>query len=344
MVETKTGAEVRLHYLSVHSVLEFDEISLLTELGVDVFSNGAYLNPAGHPSLPRPGVTGMNYYPELEQIARLHPKTALPPELIEPFDVIMVMHSPEILLSNWSRIKHKRVVLRTIGQNTAGVEAMIKPLVAEGLKIIRCSPKERGFPGYAGEDCMLRFYKDEQVFSGWTGETHNVVTFAQSLKGRRNFCHYDTLFEVLSLFDGSHVYGPGNEDLGALNGGEVPFSRQLEIMQQSRVLLYGGTWPAPTTLSFLEAMMMGLPIVSISKTLAHIPGLETLDFFECDEILAQVGGAVCDSPSGMAIAAQRFRKDVLCADEISVKQRELAVGMFGKKVIMPQWGEFLDSL
>jgi len=336
---------VKILFLSCHSILEFDELTLLTELGHEVFSHGAYLDPAGHAALPRPAITGMAANRELMEITRAHPaKTDLPQELIDWCDIVLIMHEPQWVIMNWARIKHKPVIWRTIGQSTGRVEALMKPYAEQGLKIIRYSPKERGFPNWAGEDVLLRFCKDEDVFSGWTGETHDVVTFAQTLKGRRNFCHYDTLFEVLSLFDGARVYGSGNDDLGALNGGEVPFQRQIELMRQSRVLLYGGTWPASYTLTFIEAMMMGLPIVSISKALAHIPGLEPLDFFECDEILAQIGGAVCDSASGMAIAVQQFRVNDGMAWEMSVKQRELAKGMFGKKVIAPMWKEFLDGL
>ena len=336
---------MKILYLSCHSILEADELQLLTDLGHECFSHGAYLDPAGHAGLPRPGIEGMKAHPELAEITRANPaKTALPQELIDWCDVVLVMYEPQWVISNWNRIKSKPVIWRTIGQSTAKTEMLMKPYADQGMKIIRYSPKERGFPNFAGEDALIRFYKDENVFSGWTGETHNVVTFAQTLKGRRQFCHYDTLFEVLSLFDGSQVYGSGNDDLGALNGGEVSFARQLEIMRQSKVLLYAGTWPASYTLTFIEALMMGLPIVSVSKTLAHIPTLEPLDFFECDEILAEIGGAVCDSASGMAIATQRFRANDDMALEMSVRQRELAIRMFGKQTIMPQWREFLDGL
>lgn len=336
---------MKILYLSVHSILEYDECQLLTDLGHEVFSHGAYLDPAGHALLPRPGVVGMKAHPELVEITRAHPaKTELPKELIDWCDIIIVMHDPNILTSNWGCIRHKPVIWRTIGQSTAKVEAMMRPLVDQGMKVIRYSPKERGFPNFAGEDVLLRFCKDEDVFSGWNGGTVDVVTFAQSLKGRREFCHYDTLMEVIKLFDGAKVYGSGNDDLGAYNGGEVPFELQLEIMRRSRVMLYGGTWPASYTLSFVEALMMGLPVVSISKQLAHIGKFEALDFFECDEILAEIGGAVCDSAAGMAIAAQQFRKNDDVADEYSAKQRELACSMFGKKVIAPQWAEFLSGL
>jgi glycosyltransferase involved in cell wall biosynthesis len=113
----------------------------------------------------------------------------------------------------------------------------------------------------------------------------------------------------------------------------VPYEQQIKIMQQSRVMPYGGTWPAPYTLSFIEAMMTGLPIVAISKTLAHYPQYEAIDFYEVDEILAEIGGLVCDSEGQMIGAVQRLLHDPSHALDISKKQRSLAIRMFGKKEI-----------
>ena len=101
---------MRIHYMSVHEVLEYDEVTMLTELGHEVFSNGAYLNPEGHPGLRRPEIQGGKHWPELEKLARIHPRTELPEELIEPFDAIIVMHQPELIIHNWKRMKHKKVI------------------------------------------------------------------------------------------------------------------------------------------------------------------------------------------------------------------------------------------
>lgn len=334
---------MKIHYISDHSVLEYDEVQLLLDLGHEVFSNGAYIDPAGHITLPRPGLRGAKVYPEYQQLARTAPRTEMPAELIDPFDVIIVMHSPNVIIQNWEKLKGKPVIWRSIGQSLAGVERRLERCRAEGLKIVRYSPKEKLIPGFIGEDAMIRFYKDEDEYTRWTGELPQVVSFAQTLKGRRQFCHYDEIFAVIEAFNGK-VYGPGNEDLGQFNGGQVPYESQIKLMQHSTVMPYGGTWPAPYTLSFIEALMTGLPIVAISKALAHYPQYEALDFYEVDEILAQISGIVCDTPEQMIAETSRLLTDREHAENISKRQRELAISMFGKKVISKQWQEYLDAI
>ena len=53
---------MKILYLSCHEVLEFDEISMLSDIGVQVFSIGAYLDPA------RP--TGGGLRPALPNLCR----------------------------------------------------------------------------------------------------------------------------------------------------------------------------------------------------------------------------------------------------------------------------------
>ena len=106
-------------------------------------------------------------------------------------------------------------------------------------------------------------------------------------------------------------------------------------------MIYGGTAPASYTLSFIEALMMGLPIVAISKELAHI--IYDFDFYEVDEILAQIGGLVCDNVDQMFEKTEMMLNDIDFAKEMSKKQRALAIEMFGKKKIIKQWEEFLNE-
>ncbi|WP_445955030.1 glycosyltransferase [Yeosuana sp.] len=331
---------MKIHYISCHSILEYDEVQLLTDLGHDVFSNGAYIDPRGHITLPRPPIAGAVYHEDYANLSINFPKTNLPPELIEPFDVIIIMHHPDVIVQNWNKIKHKKVVWRTIGQSTTSVEASLEPMRKEGLKIIRYSPKERNLSNYIGEDVLIRFCKDEDAYSGWIG-SGGVVTFAQSLKGRRSHCHYEEIIDVITKYSG-FVYGPGNDDLGELNGGSISYFAQIKKMQESRVMIYGGTAPASYTLSFIEAMMMGLPIVAISKQLANI--IYDFDFYEVDEILAPIGGLVCDNMEDMFTKTEMMLNDMDFAKEMSKKQRGLAIEMFGKKKIIKQWEDFLGSL
>lgn len=334
---------MKIHYISDHSILEYDEVQLLIDLGHDVFSNGAYIDPSGHITLPRPALKGANFYPEYANLSRMYPRTSLPKELIDPFDVIIVMHGPRVISENWDNIKHKRVVWRTIGQSVTGVEDLLKRPRNEGLKIVRYSPKERNLSNYLGEDAMIRFYKDENEYCCWNGDDSQVVTFAQSLRGRRDFCHYDEIFPVIEKFNGK-IYGPGNEDVGHYNGGSVPYENQIEIMKKSGVMVYGGTWPASYTLSFIEALMTGLPIVAISKNLAHIEKFEYFNFYEVDEIMAKIDGAVCDTIEDMNRHVELFLNDSSYSFEMSARQRALALDMFSKRKIIKQWEDFLNDL
>lgn len=334
---------MKIHYVSCHSVLEFDEVKLLTELGHEVFSNGAYTDPAGAYTLPRPGIPGAKYYPEFAELARSTPKTDLPLGLIEPFDCFIIMHSPDVLLQNWDKIKHKRVIWRTIGQSLNGIENKIKRLVDEGLEIVRYSPKERNLTAYAGESALIRFYKDPMEFQGWSGVDKTVINFTQSLKGRRNFCHYDEIFPVIRDMGGK-IYGTGNEDLGEFNGGELPYKLQKETMRRAGVMIYGGTFPASYTLSFMEALMTGIPTIVIGKKKAHIFENEKFDFYEVDEIVKHgTNGYIANEPEDIIKYAKRILDSRVVSRDLSIAGRETAIKIFGKEHIKKQWKEFLDA-
>lgn len=329
---------MKIHYISDHSILEYDEVQMFLNMGHEVFSNGAYLDPAGHITLPRPGLIGAKYYEEYANIARTTPHTDIPDSLLDPFDLIIFMHQPHAVVQNWPKLKGRNVIWRSIGQSTAGIEKKLAEARSEGLKIVRYSPKEANIPGFIGEDAMIRFYKDENQYRDWNGNDPSVVSFAQSLKGRRMFCHYDEIIHVIREFKGK-VYGPGNDDLGEFNGGQVPYDMQQQIMRDSRVMIYGGTWPASYTLSFVEALMTGLPIVAISKQMAHIKEFEPIDFYEVDEILAEAHGAVCDSPQQMVKAVHKLLTDKGYADDIARQQRAVAIKYFSRGKIEKQWNK-----
>lgn len=335
---------MKIHYISCHSVLEYDEVKLFTEMGHDVKSNGAYRDPRGAYTLPRPGIPGMQFDQEWFDLTGKYPKTNLPPEMIEPFDVLIFMSGEQnsALIQNWEKIKHKRVILRTIGQNTASNEIALQKLVSEGLQVVRYSPKEKNIPNYVGQDAMIRFYKDEDELKGWTGQDNRPITFVQSLKGRGQACHYDEIMGSMIGFDGAKVYGPGNNDLGSLNGGEMDYEMVKNLMRESRLFVSAGTWPASYTLSFMEAIMTGMPIVAASKKIAHISNYEALNFYEVDEIVEHgVDGFICDDVSEMRSAISELLANDMLAQRVSENARAKAIETFGKQTIKAQWQAFL---
>ena len=333
---------MKIHYLSCHSILEYDEVKLLTELGYEVYSNGVYRDPKGSYTLPRPGIPNAPFSQEFFDLTALHPKTALPKELIEPFDVILSMDRPEILFHNWDNIKHKRVIWRSIGQSVSATEHMLSRMRKEGLEIIRYSPKEKNIPGYIGHDAIIRFYKDPEEFKDWNGRDIRPVNFTQTLKGRGPFCHFDEIMAALSGFHGAKVYGSGNADIGSFNGGEIPYEKMKEVLRNARVFVYGGTWPASYTLSFIEALMTGIPVIAVTKQIAHLKNHEQIDFYEVDEIIkhGENGLLASDIPT-LRMWVEKVLADDVLAKKLGDAGRQTAIELFGKENIGKQWKEFL---
>lgn len=340
---------MKIHYLSCHSVLEYDETKLLTELGHDVFSNGAYLNPHEKTNLlPRPDIPEAKYFPEFEALARQYPKTNLPKELIDPFDLLIIMHTPEFITENWDKIKHKNVIWRSIGQSNRHVENMIRSMRYEGLKIIRYSPMEEHIPGYLGADAFIRFYKDPEEFKDWNGQSKRVINMTQSLKGRSIFCHYDHIMQAIASFP-AMIYGGGNDDLGPLNGGDLPYELMKGVLRDNRVFFYSGTWPAPYTLAFIEAFMTGIPIIAIGKGLAEdipqIPEVDRFPFYEVTNFIEHgVNGFIANTVEEARAFIHILLEDEPQAKNIGAKGRERAIQLFGKETIKKQWEEFLKTI
>lgn len=333
---------MKIHYLSCHSILEYDEVKLLTDLGYEVYSNGVYRDPKGAHTLPRPGIPNAPFDQKFLELTAIHPKTALPKELIEPYDVILSMDRPEVLFHNWENIKHKRVIWRTIGQSVPATENMLKKMRSEGLQIVRYSPKEKAIPGYLGHDAIIRFYKDPEEFKGWIGEDTRPVNFTQTLKGRRDFCHFDEIMGSLVGYNGALVYGSGNDDLGKLNGGEIPYEKMKEVLRKARVYIYAGTWPASYTLSFIEALMTGIPVIAFSKKIAYPPQFEQIDFYEVDEIIKHgENGFIANNVGEARYITDQLLADFNMAKKVSEEGRKTAIEYFGRINIGQQWKEFL---
>ena len=100
---------MKLLYLSCHSILEFDELRIFAALGIDVFSFGTYHNPKKIDDPKRPTLD-LPYHPDLEALCAKTDQSDIPQEVIDWADVIVCMHKPDWLLSNFWRIE--RLILK----------------------------------------------------------------------------------------------------------------------------------------------------------------------------------------------------------------------------------------
>lgn len=342
---------MRLLILGSHSILEYDDLRLFSDLGYDVFQPGGYADPSHPAEAMRPALPDAPHHPELaalcdEQRERHtgqpadYPiidwaKADLHPALIDWADVIMVNCFPESwLMGQWARIREKRVIWRTIGQSNPLTENIMRRL--EGLQIVRMSPNERILPGFAGEDAVIRFAKYPGDWYGWTGEDAVVGNVTQDMAGRGNATGFDFW---LAATEGLPTRPAGPQsDLLPQGIGALGYDEMREYLRRCRAYLYTGTVPAPYTLGFIEAMMTGVPIVSMGKNAWAGPP----ELFEAPEITA----FWADTPT----EAHRSLVGLLNVDQSpdyarhwSEAMRARAFELFSADVIGPQWTDFLGA-
>jgi len=329
---------MKILYLSCHSILEYDEVKLFNELGHEVFSVGAYTNPARPETDMRPLIPN-GYYNE--ELAALPPPKTLWGEindrLIDWADVIIATQHVWIF-NNWDKMKHKPVVYRTIGQTVAKDEAMVSKYKAGGLKIVRWSPAERLIPNYAGEDAVIRAYKDPEEWGGWVGNRQQVITVGQAMLRRDSHMKFN-IFEKVTRGLSRKLYGPENADAGKLWGGHLSYEDLKRTLRESRCYFYTCTDPASYVLSFVEAWMTGCPIVAIGRLLADYTWLETSGLIENG-----VDGFVSDNLIELRNYVKRVLEDHDLAKKISAKGRMKAIDLFGKDRIKQKWKDFLSYL
>ncbi len=328
--------------LLAHSIEEHDQLKLLSELGYDVFSIGGYINPGAPHDPKRPPLRQVAHHPELQAIVdRLGTadnldaaKRHIPDELLDWADTIIVHHFEHTwLVPQWDRIKVKRVIWRTVGQSVEGNERLMAPLRSEGLQIVRYSPKERNIPGYAGEDALIRFYKDSDEWNGWTGERRTVINFTQHLRQRDPYTNWGYWQQATAELP-RMAMGPGSEVIGG--AGEMALDAMKAALRSNRAYLYTGTQPASYTLGLIEALMTGIPVVSIGPSWMTVFPYGP-DLFEGHEIalLAQ------DRPEQAAIDLERLLNDEDDAHQLGQLGRARAIELFGKAKIAAEWKAFL---
>jgi hypothetical protein len=322
-------------YLSCHKPLEFDEVTVFTELGhnVDVISNYAIVDDDKEKGV-RQRDENFNV---LYDVTGTCTPTSLPINVdINKYDIVYIVHHFDWIIQNWEKIKTKKVILRLF-QSACQPISNIQYFRDNGLAIVRYSP----FTEYSSDvkkfDRVIRFHKDEDEFSNWNGSESCLMTVCNNITMRPTYCHLDVYHEVSKQFD-RKLYGRGNSMLEIL-GGKVDYSALKKGYRDNRVFLNLGTYPGPYTLSFVEAFMTGIPVVALGKMIAHDDKLEIPSF-----INNGVNGFCADSVNELIHYVGDLMNDYDLAQRISKAGRETAIEIFGKKKIKNQWKELFNSL
>ncbi len=341
----------RILYLSCHSVLEYDEILLLDELGYYVFSPGAYVEPAnpGGDSL-RPGLSYLQYDPEDLRLWREisgdddnQRKENITASFVKRFDAVIVMHMPSWINCNWRNLSVRPVIWRTIGQSISSIEKSLAEQRKNGMLIVRYSPREQTIPDFIGGDATIRFYKDPKEFQGWRHGLFKVLTINQLLKQRCQACNYNLWERVTGTFDRTLI-GLGNDGIVGWQG-KATYEDVKEAMRNHSAYFYIGTHPASYTLNFIEAWMTGIPVVAIGPQYGNTDYLPGHNLYEIPDLIQSgVNGYISDDVSEL----QAYLFSLLCdrelAEKISAAGRAAAIQHFGKDTIKAQWEQFLAGL
>ena len=333
-------------YASVHSILEHGECRLFLDLGHDVFSiHGAYHDGKGDGSR---SPLAMKDHTHLQQVALQCSRENLHQEIIDWADVIIVMHRADWIESNWGKLKKKKVILRTIGQNTESNERDLKRLRKEGLLIVRYSPMEKKIPEYVGEDVCIRFYKDQNEYDGYNGNNSQIINLSQAMFGndtvrsRGDHMSIDLFKKVVEGFPWK-IFGRDNDLAGEHWAGSVSHEDLKAMMRFNRVFFYTGTRPASYTLAFIEALMVGMPIVSIGEVNGN--SIYNQQTFEIPSIIENgKDGFFSDDINTLREYIRNLLEDKELALKIGREARQKAISLFGKDNIMKQWRDFLEAL
>lgn len=349
-------------YLSSHSVLEYDELRILTELeeatnpgfNIDVFSMGAYTNPTQSGDYKRSVIPKGKFNVHLYDVAMQCDKDNIHPELLQWADMCVMMHNSALpqqreqqrwLVRNWQAFKDNnvKVIWRSIGQSTPSIEEELMRYKMVGLKIIRYSPLEEKLPNYAGSDALIRFAKDDTEFCSWDGARQQVISIGQSIKKRGQHLGFPILEKVFAGFQGK-IYGTDNEDLGDLFGGSPSYEELKSVLRENRVFFYFGTIPAPYTLSFIEAMMTGIPVVAVGRGLRNMSPYDWPNYEVPDIIVNGVNGYVSDNVDELRAYVKLLLEDGELAKRIGEAGRKTAIELFGKRQRMQEWSDALRRL
>ncbi len=330
-----------------HSIEEHDQLRLFHSLGAGVVSLGGYIDPA-HPHDPkRPALPQVPAVREIVAAvdaaggngpaqSRI-PDAAL--DWLGDDGVIIFHHYLERLMGQWHTLRDwvhggRRVIWRTVGQSSPDLEAAMGMLRRDGLEIVRYSPAERALPFYAGEDALIRFWKDPDEWSGWTGEEVAVLNVTQNLQQRGAFCGYD-FWDAATTGLPRIAGGVGSEVL-EYGTGQLSLDEMQSLLRTCRAYLYTGTQPASYTLGLIEAMMTGIPVVSIDRS--HM----TLNpwgpaVFEAGDL----ANASFDDPADARRMLRQLLADRDRAARWSARIRARAVALFGYESVAPGWARVL---
>jgi glycosyltransferase involved in cell wall biosynthesis len=131
------------------------------------------------------------------------------------------------------------------------------------------------------------------------------------------------------VFAGTH-----SEKIGGL--GQLDYDTMKEALRRARAYLYTGTQPASYTLGLIEAMMVGIPVVSIGPSWMRVFPYGS-EMFEGHEIAGLWSNDELDARDQLKI----FLREPEQAAIHGMRCRYKAIELFGKDRVKADWKAYL---
>lgn len=343
---------MRILYSPCHEVLEFDELRMFSDEGHAVFSLGNHFDPQfpGNLRPQLPHLSNQHLFEEFHRTGCNLEQKLLTKEFLSNFDVVVLMHDPALLINNRSAFGDIPVVLRTIGQSHVAIEKAYRDL-GERINIVRYSHRETSIDGFAKTDAVIYFGKYISDYLPWSGKGQGI-TFHNSYSERNHSTVPAMLWrERFAVETGTELWGVGSEGL-ALARGRAPHEQIKFLFSNASWYFYVYTYPPSYTLSLIEAMFAGVPIIAPSVDLVDRLYASSLyaeltrwspDRYEVESLVGD-GGAFYDTIAEAIQSAARLLSDIDCARRCSEIVRQNALRYFDARVIARQWTKFLSAL
>ena len=341
----------RLLYISCHPTMEYDEISTYLSLGFDVFSIGHYLNPECPVKAPRGKIDGFEKNDKLiSMFNKLCPtytpteyEFELSKEFVDNFDVVVVTYSAEVLDINWPVLKNKIVIRRTIAQSNGPYEQKTKIYKDQGLKVVRYSKNEETLPGFVGSDAIIRTSTNPELYKNWRGDVSEVITVQKAMKKHSVATQFEAYNYITFPFK-RKLIGFDNEDVPwALT--DIPTKELKEFMKSAAVYFCPCTRPTSFTYSFQEALMTGIPVVTVGPSIGNHDYYTEGKMYEQHELIENgVSGFWSDDLNELRHYISELMNCRKLSDKVSKAGRERALELFHPDIIKSDWGDFFKSL
>lgn len=334
----------RILYHAVHEILEYDDLRILNDAGFTVFSMGSYGNPAArgnrfrghHASFVNPEdfaaavAGGTTFVDGRLRVTR---------EFVARFDAVIVNQNPLMVLDNLEAFGDRPVIYRTLGQSIFAWEEMLKP-VADRLSVVRYSEHEV-HPDFLPTRAVIPFGKYVDEYPLWVGGG-DILTFMNTAArpaARPEQGAYQELVADVS----AKLYGLDNEGIANAAGLVTP-EKQMDLYSRARCYVYIHSLVASYTLNFMEAMLVGAPILAPSRALVSSQPYPDWwpERYAIESMLADGAGLIYGSiAEGREILANLERYDLQGVSRVA---RARARDLFDAQRVIAQWRDFIDSL